>query len=322
MASSYDQFRDDSDLLIEEVDTEAPTEEDPVAEENDEPNWDKLIEYPHTRNEIQSFLSSRERRTLADDRFASAIDQLHDSIASSVEDLVNSVVELFATKSDLLDDYERNLNCDYVNNEKRRMDMQNKLEESARAAQGLFANLLMRIAQPADLGGGTLGEEGCGANSASDLGEVKADGIGDEEPDWDAITKHEPAKSEVPVYLEARSKREVAIVRFETAIEAFQQAVEECLNDLTQTMVDMYNDRSVKLDEYECMLKQDFVNNDEVRSKMKANIEDSANVASKMFEQLLGRVMQEENEESSFGQGQKHQFGSGALTQATTLGSP
>lgn len=331
MTSSFDQYRpEDSDLqvdeeIVDQTDADAaPKEENDETNESnddDEPKWEKLTEYPNTRSEIQSFLSAREQRTVSSDRFASAIDQLHDSVSASIEDLVSSVVELFNTKSDMLDEYERSLNYDYVVNEKRRGEMQTKLEESARAAQGLFANLLMRIAQPADLGvESVLG--GGGELSCSNKGGDRKSSpeIGDEEPDWDAITRHEPAKTDVPIYLEARNRREGATARFETAIQDFQQSVEDCLQDLTQAMVDMYNEHSAKLDEYECMLKQEYVHNDEVRSKMKANIEESANAASKMFEQLMDRVMQQE---TSSGQVvQENQFGAGSLTQATTLNSP
>ena len=84
-------------------------------------------------------------------------------------------------------------------------------------------------------------------------------------------------------------------------------------------MVDMYNDRSAKLDEYECMLKQEFVHNDEIRSKMKTDIEESANAANQMFDKLMDRVLHRESTSTS-----EHevQMGVGTLTQATTLNSP
>jgi type I restriction-modification system DNA methylase subunit len=121
----------------------------------------------------------------------------------------------------------------------------------------------------------------------------------------------------VPVYLEARQRREMASARFETAIQDFQQSTEECLQDLIQAMVDMYNERSAKLDDYECMLKQEYVHNDDVRSKMQANIEESANAASQMFERLLKRVLQQESMEV-----RETTLPTGALTQAMALNSP
>ena len=190
--------------------------------------------------------------------------------------------------------------------------MQAKLEESARAAQGLFANLLMRIAQPADLSENHSGDILGGAyTTAKDRegGDANSNERGqEEEPDWEVIKKHEPAKTEVPIYLEARNRREVAGDRFDAAIQDFQQYTENYLQDLTQTMVDMYNERSTKLDEYESMLKLEFVNNDEVRSRMQANIQESAAAASQMFEILMNRVMTP-----------VQQVGVGTSTHATTL---
>lgn len=330
----YSYREDCADLLQPEeeaMDDNAAPEEEPNCDttldnnEEEEPKWDKLTSYINTRDQIQSFLSARECRSTADHRFTSSIDQLHDSVSASTDDLVHSVVELFNTKSDLLDEYERGLNVEYEENERRRGEMQMKLEESARAAQGLFANLLMRIAQPADaLGGGVVGAAGMVGNGGEEgENEKRGDneaGRGEEEPDWEAITKHEPAKAEVPIYLEARNRREMATARFETAIRDFQQSTEDCLQDLTQTMVDMYNERSAKLNEYECMLKQEYVENDEVRSKMQANIEESAQIASQVFEKLLNRVLDQESpgEEGRV----ESQFGAGSFTQATTLESP
>eukprot|EP00804_Cyclotella_cryptica_P027432 CCRYP_008839-RA/>CCRYP_008839-RA protein AED:0.21 eAED:0.21 QI:0/-1/0/1/-1/1/1/0/368 len=307
-ASSFDRFRVDEsmdaqdDELMEsapnaaaDIDERVPMDEDPNDNDN-EPDWDKLCEYENAKSQVQKFLSSREKRSDADNRFASAIDQFHDSVSTAIEDLVASVVEMFQTKSDHLDENEKNLNYDYLQNEKRRGDMQAKLEESARAAQGLFANLLMRIAQPADLSGDPSGVVLGGMDTTAKDGEggeaYSNECRGDEEPDWDAITKHEPAKTEVPIYLEARNRREVAGGRFDAAIQDFQQSTENFLQDLTQTMVDMYNERSAKLDEYESILKQEYVNNDEVRSRMQANIQESAAVASQMFETLMNRVME------------------------------
>ena len=340
MASSYDRFRhEDSDVQVEEDEkndaTAAPADNDRDQnnqdndnddDDDDEPKWDELLEYENTKNDINTFLSCREKRIQADNRFASAIDQLHDSVSTSMDDLVNAVVELFQNKSTFLDEYERSLNYDYVMNEKKRGEMQSKLEESARAAQGLFANLLMRIAQPRDDGGSVNGsgesvlrERGGAADNGTGAEGKENGDMGDEEPDWDAITQHEPAKTEVPIYLEARNRREVASARFHTAIQDFQQSAEECLQDLTQAMVDMYNDRSAKLDEYECMLKQEFVHNDEIRSKMKTDIEESANAANQMFDKLMDRVLHRESTSTS-----EHevQMGVGTLTQATTLNSP
>ena len=67
----------------------------------------------------------------------------------------------------------------------------------------------------------------------------------------------------------------------------------------------------MKLDEYEQILKHDYDTNDKRRRKMQSNLEESANAARSMFEELIQRVVQP---------GGQQQLAMGALTQATTLG--
>eukprot|EP00956_Cyclotella_meneghiniana_P026731 scaffold58490_cov20-Cyclotella_meneghiniana.AAC.2 len=198
--------------------------------DNDEPKCDELFEYENMKNDINTFLSCREKRIQADNRFASAI----------------------------------------------------------------------------GLGGSVFGGRGAVNNEAEAEGKVNDD-MGGEEPDWDAITQHEPAKTEVPIYLKARNRREIALARLHTAIQDFQ-----CLQDLTQAMVYKYNDQSAKLDEYKCMLK-------EIQSKMKTDIDESANDANQMFDKLMDRVLQRFSMSTSE---HKVQMGVDTLTQATTLISP
>jgi hypothetical protein len=233
-------------------------------------------------------------------------------------EIVNTLLNDRATK---LYEYEVNLKNDYVHNEKTRANMQAKLEESARAAQGMFANLLMRVAKPGDtMGGGMVSMSGTVRNSENSCNDVNGmnmnnydtniDG-GDEEPDWNAIMMHEPARSEVPTFLDARSRREAACSRFESAIEEFQTSVGDYAQELTQAVADVYNSRTTRLDEYEQILKHDYVANDEMRTKMRSEIEESATAAHDMFEELMKRVMQPQLQRS---------LATGSFTQAVTLG--
>ena len=130
-------------------------------------------------------------------------------------------------------------------------------------------------------------ESGTGGNAVQreDLGD-------DEEPDWDAITKHEPARTEVPIFLSARERRVAVNARFTYAIEEYQAAIDNSYEQLTQTVADMYNARSMKLDDHERSLKQDYTNNDEMRATMQPKLEESATAAHNLFENLLMRVTQ------------------------------
>lgn len=280
-----------------ERETEQPTcptssdGRDSLMEE--EPDWDNITQHDPARSEVPVFLAMRERREEANNRFAMALDELHESVSHSMEELLQTVSTLLQTRSEKLFDYEQNLKQDYVYNEKMRASMQLKLEESARAAQGYFANLLLRIAQPDDAGTGSAANSnggGTGGNQNVEGKSISRDDPCEEEPDWDAIMKHEPAQTEVPKFLEARSRREAAESRFATAIEDYSSLIDSYFQELTQTVADMYNSRSMKLNDYEQTLKQDYVSNNEMRANMQTKLEESATLANNLFQNLMMRV--------------------------------
>jgi hypothetical protein len=70
----------------------------------------------------------------------------------------------------------------------------------------------------------------------------------------------------------------------------------------------------MKLEEYETVLKNDYVENDKMRAKMQSNLEESAAAASNMFQELMNRVMNVSQPQHD------QQMGGGMLTQAATLG--
>ncbi|KAL7438216.1 hypothetical protein ACHAXH_004486 [Discostella pseudostelligera] len=279
---------------------------------DDEPNWEEIMQHDPSRSEVSAFLSARRRRDEANERFATGLDILHDSVQQSMDGLVEIVNTLLNDRATKLYEYEVKLKNDYVHNEKTRANMQAKLEESARAAQGLFANLLMRVAKPGDTMSGAIrnSENSCNNVNGMNNYDTSIEG-GDVEPDWNAIMMHEPARSEVPTFLDARNRREAACSRFESAIEGFQASVADYAQELTQAMADVYNSRTTRLDEYEQILKHDYIANDEMRTKMRSEIEESATAANDMFEELMKRVMQPQLQRS---------LATGSFTQAVTLG--
>ena len=265
-------------------------EDSPIEEE---PDWESITHHDPARTEVPIFLNARDRREESNNRYTSAIEELDQSMSHSMGELVQTVESLVNDRSEKLYEYEQNLKSDYVYNEKMRASMQAKLEESARAAQGFFANLLMRIAQPDDAGSGQAGNSNETENQNPKVGSpINREDLGDDEPDWDNITQHEPAKTEVPKFLTARDRRAACDARFSNAIEEYQNAVDCYYKELMQTVADMYNSRSMKMDEYEQQLKQDYVSNDEMRADMQSKLEESATAAHNMFEALMRRVMQ------------------------------
>jgi hypothetical protein len=131
-----------------------------------------------------------------------------------------------------------------------------------------------------------------------------------DDPNWDTIMQHEPARSEVPTYLDASSRRDISYSRFEAAIDEFQRSLDGCVQEFTQAIADVYNTRQTKLEEYEHILKHDYVSNDKNRAEMQSKLEESAAAAHTMFEELMARVMEPRRQLRV----------AGVLTQATTLG--
>ncbi len=114
----------------------------------------------------------------------------------------------------------------------------------------------------------------------------------EDEPDWATIAEHEPAKSDVPLFLDARDRREAAQARFAAALDEADAKLKQCRDDLLKTAADLYNVQREKLDSMEVQIKQDFVDNEIARSQMQIKLEESASAAQAQFAQLMMRVTQ------------------------------
>jgi len=64
-----------------EPDKEAGDVED--STEEDEPNWEEIMQHDPARTEVPIFLSGRERKEAASDSYSTALDALHDSVNKS-----------------------------------------------------------------------------------------------------------------------------------------------------------------------------------------------------------------------------------------------
>jgi hypothetical protein len=287
--------------------------------DDDEPNWNNIMLHEPARSEVPNFLAARSRLEGANERFVIDLDTFHEALKQSMGGLIDVVTLVLNDRADRLVQLEENLKYDYIHNEKTRSELQAKLEESARAAQGLFASLLMRVAQPKE----TFRDSGAagkmmvdnstkpnGGGNAAGLSNDDENEMENDDPNWDTIMQHEPARSEVPTYLDASSRRDISYSRFEAAIDEFQRSLDGCVQEFTQAIADVYNTRQTKLEEYEHILKHDYVSNDKNRAEMQSKLEESAAAAHTMFEELMARVMEPRRQLRV----------AGVLTQATTLG--
>lgn len=114
----------------------------------------------------------------------------------------------------------------------------------------------------------------------------------EEEPDWDEIVQHEPAKTDVPMFVAARDRRNAADERFAVALDECHANLKQSIDALLSVAAGTHNAQSEKLDTLEIELKQDFIFNDDARKNMQKKLEESASLAQGLFKQLLMRLSQ------------------------------
>jgi hypothetical protein len=117
-------------------------------EESEVFDWEKLAEHEPTRKDLQIFNAAQQRKRAADVRFAYAMDECHKKLQVCITDFLKTVGAIYSLQSDELDAIESDIKQHLVSNDELRAKMQTRLEESANAAQGLFQQLLQRVAMP------------------------------------------------------------------------------------------------------------------------------------------------------------------------------
>jgi len=130
---------------------ESPSREDDDDDEEqqeDDIDWDKLAQSEPARTDIPIFLAAHARKEEANDRFAAVLDDAHSSLLACVEALLTTVAEVHNVQRDRLEAMEADIKHNLVCNDEARAQMQVRLQESANAAQGLFAKLLQRVTEP------------------------------------------------------------------------------------------------------------------------------------------------------------------------------
>ena len=117
-------------------------------EEDQEPDWDTIAQDGPARTDAPIFLAAREKLKAAEDQFAAALDEINAALKQSIDDLLNTAANIHNIQLEKLEALEADLKHSFVGNHEARVEMQTNLEQSAKNAQGLFAQLLMRVSQP------------------------------------------------------------------------------------------------------------------------------------------------------------------------------
>jgi hypothetical protein len=123
-------------------------EEDEGEEQDDDIDWDTLAQSEPAATDIPIFLGAHSRKEAADERFAAVLDECHSSLHDCVDALLQTVADVHNLHSNQMEAMEADIRHNLVCNDEARAQMQLRLQESATAAQGLFAKLLQRVTEP------------------------------------------------------------------------------------------------------------------------------------------------------------------------------
>ncbi|EED92957.1 predicted protein [Thalassiosira pseudonana CCMP1335] len=110
-----------------------------------EPNWSTLTLHEPNSTSVPLFLSTRNRRIAADERFSQAIEIYHSSIAGQLDELAHVMADTFNENHAKLEEYEIALREGFVVNDEMRGRMLVRLEESKREAMEVLDGLMGRV---------------------------------------------------------------------------------------------------------------------------------------------------------------------------------
>lgn len=133
-----------------------------------------------------------------------------------------------------------------------------------------------------------IGDESEIPQSQEELEETDADT--DADPNWDALTHHEPATTDVPLFLAARDRRYAAEARFAAALDDAHAHLKLVCDEILGVAADVYNVRREKLDAMETEIKASFVENEERHATMSRKLQDFAQKANEQFQELMMRL--------------------------------
>lgn len=118
---------------------------DDKDQQGGEPEWDELAEFEPTSDNVRCFLEARERFQHAEERLSQALDDIHAGLKAEADAIVQILLDLHNRHESNCLSFEHDIQYHLIQNGKRKAALQKSLEESAKQAQGLFANLLSRL---------------------------------------------------------------------------------------------------------------------------------------------------------------------------------
>eukprot|EP00980_Cylindrotheca_fusiformis_P003215 scaffold732_cov114-Cylindrotheca_fusiformis.AAC.3 len=129
---------------------EQPPNGDTVNEDQgDDPDWDELGNSECNLDKIRSFLQARSQFQSSEEALSQNLDEIHEGLKVEVEAIIQVAVDIHDQHHSNCMSMEDDIQYHLMENCKRRVSLQQKVEESAKQAQGVFANLLSRLYQKA-----------------------------------------------------------------------------------------------------------------------------------------------------------------------------
>ena len=128
---------------------------------------------------------------------------------------------------------------------------------------------------------------------AEDDGEDEDQGAEEEEEadlNWDAITRFDPARTDVPAYLAARANFDAAKMALSRSIDQYHASLQGSHDALLSIPADIHNRVDETLQGMEDQLRRGFVGNTEKRETIETTLHKSAETARALFDGLLMRM--------------------------------
>lgn len=132
---------DTAERLDGQIQKSIPNAEDGTTD----PTWEEIAAFEPARDSVQTFLASREKLRLVDEALSQALDEIHDGLKADADAIVQVVVEFYDQFENETMRLEQDIQFHLMNNSERRDAFQKSLQESAKQAQGLIANLMSRL---------------------------------------------------------------------------------------------------------------------------------------------------------------------------------
>ena len=135
--------------------------------------------------------------------------------------------------------------------------------------------------------------EGKGAEEDEDAEEVEEEEEEEEEEadlNWDAITRFDPARTDVPAYLAARTNFDAAKMALGSSIDQYHASLEGAQGALLNIPANIHNQVDETLQGMEDQLRRGFVSNAEKRETIETTLHKSAETARALFDGLLMRM--------------------------------